>query len=379
MGAETDKIRSPEEIVEEVDSAVESLKEESSFDPPGPPLSTKSPFVFGFFATLGGLSAILVGMMISKVASVLVLILISIFLAAGLNPSVEWFMRRGMRRSVAVVLVSCAALLAVLLFGVAIVPVVGEQITLLISKVPDWFTQLQRNRWVNDFNEQYDIITKLEDYLTGAHLAEKAFGGVVGVGKAVLGFLGNAFVVFVMTIYFLATLPQAKNAAYSLAPASRRRRTAQLSERILDGVGGYVSGAFVIAMCAGLSTFIFLFIIGMGEYALALALIVALLDVIPLIGATIGATIVCAIAFTQGIGTGIACVVFYIAYQQVENYLLYPKVMSRAVDIPGVVTVIAALLGASLLGVVGALLAIPTAAALLLLTKEIVVRRQDQH
>lgn len=351
----------------------------SSYDSAQHPFSTRSPYAFGFFLTMGALSALFVALILTKAVSVLVLIVISVFLAAGLNPSVEWFMRRGIRRPFAVVLVSLCALLALLLFGIAIVPVVGEQIGLLISKAPDWLDQLQHNRLVNSLNEQYDIITKLQEYLTGAHLAEKLFGGVLGIGKAVLGFLGNSFVVFVMSIYFLASLPQAKQAAYRLAPASRRRRTAELSEEILRGVGGYVSGAFVIAMCAGISTLVFLFIIGMGEYALALALIVALLDIIPLIGATIGAVIVCAIAFTQGIGAGIACVIFYIAYQQIENYLLYPRVMSRAVDIPGVITVIAALLGASLLGVVGALLAIPTAAALLLLTKEIVVRRQDQH
>ncbi|HNA99682.1 MAG TPA: AI-2E family transporter [Marmoricola sp.] len=347
--------------------------------PMGQPFSTRSPFSFGFFVTMGALFALFVGMVITKAAAVLVLVVISVFLAAGLNPSVEWFMRKGIRRPIAVVLVSLTALLGILLFGVAIVPVVSEQISLLISRAPEWFATLQNNQWIKELNDEYDVITKLEKYLTGAHLAERLFGGVIGVGKAVLGFLGNAFVVFVMTIYFLASLPAAKRAAYSLAPASRRERTAQLSDQILRGVGGYVSGAFVIASCAGISTLVFLFIIGMGEYALALALIVALLDIIPLIGATIGAVVVSAIAFTQGMGPGIACVIFYIAYQQIENYLIYPRVMSRAVDIPGVVTVIAALLGASLLGVVGALLAIPTAAAVLLLTKEIVVRRQDQH
>ncbi len=345
----------------------------------GQPFSTRSPFSFGFFVTMGALFALFLGMVITKAAAVLVLVVISVFLAAGLNPSVEWFMRKGIRRPIAVVLVSLTALLGILLFGVAIVPVVSEQISLLISRAPEWFATLQNNQWIKELNDEYDVITKLEKYLTGAHLSERLFGGVIGVGKAVLGFLGNAFVVFVMTIYFLASLPAAKRAAYSLAPASRRERTAQLSDQILRGVGGYVSGAFVIASCAGISTLVFLFIIGMGEYALALALIVALLDIIPLIGATIGAVVVSAIAFTQGMGPGIACVIFYIAYQQIENYLIYPRVMSRAVDIPGVVTVIAALLGASLLGVVGALLAIPTAAAVLLLTKEIVVRRQDQH
>jgi predicted PurR-regulated permease PerM len=135
--------------------------------------------------------------------------------------------------------------------------------------------------------------------------------------------------------------------------------------------------AFVIALLAGVSTLVFLVIIGLGEYAVALALVVALLDVIPMIGATLGAIIVCAIAFATDVKMGIAAVIFYVAYQQIENYIIYPRVMSRSVEIPGAMTVIAALIGAALLGVVGALLAIPTAAAVLLIVREVWVRRQD--
>jgi predicted PurR-regulated permease PerM len=133
----------------------------------------------------------------------------------------------------------------------------------------------------------------------------------------------------------------------------------------------------MVALCAGITSLVFLFLIGLGEYAVALAFVVALLDVIPMIGATIGAVLVSAIAFATDVKMGIACVIFYFLYQQIENYVIYPRVMSRSVEIPGSVTVIAALIGAGLLGVVGALLAIPTAAAILLLTREVFIRRQD--
>jgi len=148
---------------------------------------------------------------------------------------------------------------------------------------------------------------------------------------------------------------------------------------VLEGVGGYVSGAFVVAMCAGISSLIFLFIVGLAEYAVALAFVVALLDVIPMIGATIGAVIVTLIGFAEDPKIGIACLIFYLIYQQLENYVIYPRVMSKSVDIPGAVTVIAALVGAALLGVVGALLAIPTAAAILMLTREVFVKHQDER
>jgi len=132
-----------------------------------------------------------------------------------------------------------------------------------------------------------------------------------------------------------------------------------------------------VALVSGVSSLVFLFVIGLGEYAVALATVVALLGVIPMIGATLGAVVVTAIGFATDVRTGIACIIFYVVYQQVENYLIYPRVMSRSVDLPGAVIVIAALVGAALLGVVGALLAIPTAAGILMLLREVYVRRQD--
>ena len=132
---------------------------------------------------------------------------------------------------------------------------------------------------------------------------------------------------------------------------------------MIANIGGYVSGAFLVALSAGLCSLLFLSFTEVSQYAVALAFVVAVLDVIPMIGATLGAVVVSAIAFATDVKTGVVCVIFFVIYQQVENYVIYPKVMSRSVDIPGSLIVIAALVGAALLGVVGALLAIPTAAA----------------
>jgi predicted PurR-regulated permease PerM len=199
---------------------------------------------------------------------------------------------------------------------------------------------------------------------------------VVGVGLKLLSFLANTFIVVVLTLYFLSTLPKVKRSAYLLAPASRRPRVTDLGDRILQSVGAYVSGAFLVAMAAGISSLVFLLLVGLKQYAVALAAVVTILDVIPMIGATLGAVIVTAIGFATDPKIGLYCVIFYIAYQQLENYVIYPRVMSRSVDLPGWVIVVAALVGASLLGVVGALLAIPTAAAMTLLLREVVIPRQ---
>jgi predicted PurR-regulated permease PerM len=344
---------------------------------PGRPLNSRSPFMWGLFGGLGALVAVWIALMVVSIQGVLVLIVVALFLAVGLNPAVEFLMRRGLRRSWAVLCVILGVLLVFAGFLVILVPIISHQVTTISDNLPGWFDKLQKSDQIRRFDDKYDVTTKVEDYVKQGTWANKLFGGVVGVGLAILGVLLNAFVVVILTLYFLASLPSMKKAAYSLAPASRRERVSLLGDRILRNVGGYVSGAFVVALCAGLSTLVFLFIVGLGSYAVALAMVVALLDVIPMIGATIGAVIVCAIAFATDIKTGVVAVIFYIAYQQLENYLIYPKVMSRSVEIPGALTVIAALVGGTLLGVVGALLAIPTAASILLLVREVFLPRQE--
>ncbi len=346
---------------------------------PEPPLGSgvRHPFVTGFLLGAGALLAYWFGHLILQASSVLILIVVSLFIAFGLNPVVRWLVNNGVRRSWAVIVVALGVVAAIGLCGVAIAPVVADQISALNANAPGWFDQLQHNKQIQDLDQQYDIIGKAKEYVASGDLTQQLFGGVLGVGLAILAALGNVFIVIVLTLYFLASLDHVKHGLYRLAPASRRPRVEHLGDRILEGIGGYVSGAFVVALCAGISTLVFLFVVGLGEYAVALAVVVMILDVIPMIGATLGALVVSAIALATDVQTGIICIVFFIVYQQIENYLIYPRVMSKSVDIPGAVTVIAALVGASLLGVVGALLAIPTAAAILLLVREVFIRDQD--
>ncbi|HET8559450.1 MAG TPA: AI-2E family transporter [Marmoricola sp.] len=348
----------------------------SVYGEPGRPLK-HTPFFIGLTGGLGFALAWWLAGRVQAIGSVLVLVLVALFLAAGLNPAVAFFERRRLRRGLALLVVMLLVLVALALFVFALMPVISDQVQTISQNAPQWLDQLQHNRQIQQLNRKYDIIPKAQHYIQSGDLLKKVFGGALNFGLAVLSAIGSIFVVLVLTLYFLASLPRTKWAIYNLAPASRRDRVAALGDEILRGVGGYVSGAFVVALCAGLSTMIMLFIVGMGQYALALAFVVALLDVIPMIGATLGAIIVCAIGFATDVRTGIILVIFYIVYQQVENYLIYPRVMARSVEVPGVVTVIAAVIGAGLLGVIGALLAIPIAAAILLLVREVWVRRQD--
>ena len=351
--------------------------ESDSYGAPGKPLKRHSPFYMGFTGAVGALIAIWLGQQILSITSVLMLIVVAMFLAVGLNPLVELFIRKGVKRPIAVLLVIVGVILVITGFVISMVPVISDQVSTISERAPDWFKQLQNNRTVQNLNEQYGILDRAEQTLKDGKWANTVFGGVVGVGLAVLSAIANTFIVIVLMLYFLATLPKIKRFAYRFAPASRRERVTYLGDQILANVGGYVSGAFVVALCAGVSSMIFLIIVGLGEYAVALAVVVALLDVIPMIGATLGAVVVTAIGFATDPKIGLACLVFYVLYQQFENYVIYPRVMARSVDIPGSLIVVAALVGAGLLGVVGALLAIPTAAAIQLIVKEVFLRRQD--
>ncbi|MEU0092014.1 AI-2E family transporter [Kribbella sp. NPDC006257] len=344
---------------------------------PGPPLRRSNPFVFGFFAALGVLVAWGLWHALGQAKSVLILLIVSMFIAVGLNPLVEWFMRRGLKRGLSVGVVFLLVLLAVVGVGFAIVPVVTDQINGLIDNAPQWLDLLTKSKTVKELDQKYHFIDKATDYIQDPALAQKAFGGVLGVGKVVANALFSAFTILILTLYFLASLPTVKRAAYSLVPASRRNRVSILGDEVLGRVGGYVSGQFLVAITAGVCSFIFLEIVGLGQYAVALAIVIVFTDFIPMVGGLIGCVIITLIGLTDSVWVGVACLVYGVIYQQIENYVVAPRIMRRAVDIPGAVTVIAALLGGALLGVVGALLAIPTAAAILLIIREVWVRKAD--
>jgi predicted PurR-regulated permease PerM len=331
----------------------------------------------GFMGAAGALLAFWLGQQILSIRSVLILILVAMFLAVGLNPGVEFLLRRGLKRPWAVVVVSLGVVAGLALFVVAIVPLITAQVTTIAEQAPEWFKQFRSNPTFESLDNRYGIVDRVQSSVKGGQWTSTVFGGVLNAGLAVLGAIANTFIVIVLTLYFLASLPSIKRFFYRFAPASRRERVTVLGDQILSNVGAYVSGAFLVATVAGISSLIFLFAVGLGEYAVALAAVVAILDVIPMIGATLGALIVTTIAFATDPKIGLATLIFYIVYQQFENYVVYPKVMGRAVDIPGSLIVIAALIGAALLGVVGALLAVPTAAAVQLITKEVFLPQQE--
>ncbi|MES9608987.1 MULTISPECIES: AI-2E family transporter [Actinomadura] len=347
------------------------------FGKPGQPLGRAHPFVFGFTAALGVITAWMLVKAATNAKSVLVMIVVAMFLAVGLNPAVERLRRFGLPRGAAVATVFLIVILFFAGFVASLVQPVSEQVTELRHNIPEYVQQLQNNKTLADWDKRYGLLERAEKTVNGDGFQKGLTDTATGIGKVAINGIFQTITILILTLYFLSSLPQIKTFFYQLAPRTRRARVALLGDEILDRIGGYVAGQFTIALIAGVCSYIFLSILGV-KYALALALIVAVTDLVPLIGATIGAVIVSLVAFLTGTTTDlIVCAIFYVVYQQVENYLVYPRVMKRTVDVQPAVTIVAALVGAALLGVVGALLAIPTAAAISLLIREVVMPRQE--
>lgn len=351
--------------------------EVSPYGHPGPPISRHAPFYRGFLGALGVLVALLLAAAVRQAAAVLVLVLISAVLAVGLDPLVAFAVRRGLRRGWAVLGV------ALLFFAVvaAVVLVVGaelrSQVTSFIDHAPALLDELRRNRSVARLDAQFHVISSLDHKLKSPGFANMTLTGIFTVGLSVVNAAVNAVIVFVLMLYFLAALPQLKRAAYSLAPQTRRERVGKLGDEILRNVGGYVAGASLVAVIAGTVTLIFLLVVGLSKYALVLGLLVAILDLLPLAGAILGAATVTLVGFATSVPIGIACAIFYLIYEVLEGYVIYPRMMRSTVDVPEYVTIVAVLVGGAVAGIVGALLALPIAAAVLLLVREVWVRRQD--
>jgi len=351
------------------------------FGEAGKPVDTTHPFYFGFMVTVGALLALTTLRALASASAVFILIIVSIFLAAGLNPAVMFFQNRGLKRGAAVGAVMACVLLFVAAFIAIAVPPLLDQGNQLIDNAPQLIRDLNNNAFINDLNVKYGVIdslqTKVDAIIKDGQFAITAFGGVIGVGKAVVSGLVSTITILTLTLYFLASLPQVVEISLKFVPASRRSRVSKLVNAIISRVGSFVGGQAIIAALAAIFILIMGLLIGM-PYAGPLAVIVLVCGFIPLIGHFIGMTIVTLVSLTASLSIAAIALASYIIYVQIENYVITPRIMKRSLSIPGLVTIIAALLGTSLLGLIGGLLAVPIAAAILLILDEVVFPRADQ-
>ncbi|MEU7935005.1 AI-2E family transporter [Micromonospora echinofusca] len=348
----------------------------SRFGTPGRPLK-RSSFLVGFTGAAGVLLAYALYLGLRNAAGILVLVVIALFLAVGLHPAVVRLRSWGLPHGIAVAVVALTVVLLLCGGVFALVPPIVTQSGQFIEQLPSYLEALRRNETINDLVVRYDLMERLQN-AANADTVGQALGGVLGGAQLLFGTVFRGLTVLVLTIYFLAYFDRLRDLGYSLVPRSRRERVQLIGDEILTKVGAYMVGALSIAVLAGISTYVFALIVGL-PYPFALAVVVAVTDLIPQIGATLGAVIVSLVGFATDLPVGIACAVFFLIYQQVENYLIYPKIMRRSVAVNEVAALVAALLGVSLLGVVGALIAIPAVAAFQLILREVVLPRQESR
>jgi predicted PurR-regulated permease PerM len=345
----------------------------------GRPLNRHSPFYLGFFGATGAILAVGFWQLAGRLSTTITVLVVSAFLTLALNPLVDRLVGRGMRRSGAVAVVFSGVIVVFVLIGALVIPPVVEQGAQLAQMAPTYAQDVLDSRWLRELDKSYDVIDRVQEEIT-ARVSDQTFlegvlGGILGAGRAVLNGVFQVLTILVLTLYFLSSLPRVKQGAYAVVPASRRARVVSLSEEIMRRVGSYAIGQVAIATLNAALSYVMMLVVGI-PYAAVLAVTVGLLGLIPMIGATLGAVLVCIVAFFDEPNKALIAGIYYLVYQQVENYVVAPRIMQHTVSVPGPVTVVAALAGAALLGVLGALIAIPVAAGLLLLYEEVLVPRQ---
>jgi predicted PurR-regulated permease PerM len=341
----------------------------------GEPFNRRSPFLIGMTAAAGvavtyGAVQVVVGL-----RDVLILIGLALFVAIGLEPAVSWLVRRSFPRWLAVTTVLLVSFGMVIGFLAALIPVIVEQAGAFVAKAPTYLNQLRdHNSWLGRLDERLQVRQAIQSSFSGGGAIG---GGLLGAGRVVFDALTNLVIVIVLTVYFVADLPRIRATLYRLVPHSRRPRAILIGDQIFAKVGSYVLGNVLISVIAGLLTLGWLLIFGV-PYAVLLAITVAVLDLIPVVGSVTGGALVSLVALTVSLPVCLATIGFFVLYRFLEDYLLVPKIIGGVMKVPALVTVVAVLLGGALLGVIGALVAIPVAAAVMLLTQEVLYPRLDQ-
>ena len=354
---------------------------------PDEPLSVaatlRSPFLAGFVGTLGVLAAIVLGVALASLSTILISIGAALFIALGLDPLVRLLVGKGVRRPLAIGIVFVSLAVVAVLLVLLIVPVLVRQLVTFVQLAPAYLASLERQDWFILLSEQLGIIDlpALFEGLIALATDPASWlfvgSGLVKVGVGLINGVTGAMIVLILSLYFLASLDSMKQSLYALVPRPRRPGFIDLSEQITGSIGGYVNGMLLLSCLNSGLGLVAMLIIGV-PFAGILAVVVFLLALVPLIGSVFAAVIVVAVALLASPATALWIGLYYLVYLQIEAYVLTPRVMNKAIAVPGSLVVIGAIAGGALLGMLGALIAIPVTASILLIIKTVVVPRQDR-
>ncbi len=339
-----------------------------------------SPFGVGFVGALGVLLAVGLVQAFVQAGQIITLVFAALFLALSLDPFVAWLERRGLPRPAAVAVTFGLLVVAVGGFFAAVAPLVVSEGTQLLRVSPIYATRIEQSDLAQRLDDRFGLFERInaeiESRLSSSSTVDALFGGVLGAGRAVVTGVFSLLLVLILTLYFLASLKSITAGAYKLVPRSSRDRVREIGEEAQRRVGGYVLGQLAVATLNGLLSFVVMSVLDV-RYSVALAFAVGVFGLIPLVGATLGAILACTVAGLGDLTDGVVLAVWFLIYQQVENYLILPRIMARTVAVPSTLAVVAALVGGSLLGLIGALVAIPLAATILLVVQRVVYPRQE--
>ncbi|GAA3934219.1 AI-2E family transporter [Microbacterium soli] len=354
-------------------------------EPPTPSRSfwtrIDKPFVFGFLVTIGGLAAILLAITLTSLSTVLIYIAFALFAALGLDPAVRFLERRGLSRGLSVLAVILGLIVVLGLVLLMIVPVVVEQITSFVKSVPGLITDFMNSSVYVFLEQQFggqfeQLVADAQTFLTDGKTWQVIGGGALQVGSSIAAGVSGFIVVLVLTLYFVAGLPAIKTAMLRFAPARDRGRAREIVDQITDSVGGYVQGMVILAFANAVITLILYLVLGL-PFPPLMATVAFLVTLIPLVGSVLFWVIGSVIALFTDPLHALLFAVIYLVYMQVEAYVLTPRVMNRAVSVPGALVVIGALAGGTLLGLLGALVAVPVTASILIIINQVWLPRQD--
>ena len=339
------------------------------------------PFVIGFFLTFGGLVAFALGMAITSLVTIWIYIAFAMFAALGLDPLVRRLQARGMKRAWAITVVYFVFALVIIAILWLIVPTVIQQIAQFIRDLPSMIGDFQRSdlfAWlVTQFGDQApDLLAELQMFLTDPNNVAAIGGGVLSIGLSIGTTISGIIIIIVLSLYFLASLPEIKQAFYRLWPARLRSTTAEITEQITESVGGYLGGMVVLAFFNSLVAFLLYLFLGLPFPAL-MAVVAFSVTLIPLVGSVLFWSIGTVVALIASPIGGLVFAIVYLVYMQIEAYVLTPRVMNKAISVPGSLVVIGALVGGTLMGLLGALVAIPVTASILLIIKKAYIPKQD--
>jgi len=327
-------------------------------------------FRWGIFVSLGVIATLAAATAVYTARTVLIRASIALFVAISLDPAVRWLVRRGMRRGLAVTLIFVLALGLVAAFLVSVIPAMVEQFRQLVHDLPGYLSQLQaRSARFRELSDRFNLTRQIQSLISGA--PARLGGGLLGFTGRLFGALFSTLTVLVLTIYFMADLPRLRHGLVRLFPRGHRAQLGRMVDVVIDKVGDYMIGNLLISLVAGLASFVAFIVLGM-PFSVPLAFVVALCDLIPMIGATLGAVIAVLLALfaTDLWPTTVLVAAFFVVYQQLENYLIAPRILRSTVNLSAAAVLLAGLIGATALGLVGALMAIPVAAALKVLLSE---------